>query len=150
MRTLHNPFCRLYTLLDFFVDCGYSMIMSTTHARLSLWSRAHLNLYLRVRAHLDLSLGLHTFLDLSFRLSTIVYLSQVCSLVDHPCQLRMLLLPLMSLLHAPWHFFIEYARSLISHVDSAYSFTSLLHALCDLFCRVHTAPWSILSTAHAH
>lgn len=132
MRTFHNPFCRLYTLFDFFVDCGYSMIMSTTHARLSLWSRAHLNLYLRVRAHLDLSLGLHTFLDLSFRLSTIVYLSQVCSLVDHPCQLRMLLLPLMSLLHAPW-LFLSSTHAVLSPMSIAHILLLLFYTLSVIY-----------------
>lgn len=108
------------------------MIMSTTHAQLSLWSRAHLNLYLRVRTHLDLSLGLRTFLDLSFRLSTIVYLSKVCSLVDHPCQQRMLLLLLMSPLHTPW-LFLSSTHALLSPMAIAHIFLLLFYTLSVIY-----------------
>ena len=150
MRTLHNPFCRLYTLFDFF--CGLRLLHDhVNYARpvVPLISCAPQSLSSSARASWSL-----------FRITHVPW-----SLVppEHNCLSLSSVLARWSSLsaaHAPFTsyvasarslaFFIEYARSLISHVDSAYSFTSLLHALCDVFCRVHTAPWSILSTAHAH
>ena len=72
------------------------------------------------------------FLDLSFRLSTIVYLSQVCSLTDHPCQLRMLLLPLMSPLHAPW-LLLSSTHALLSPMSIAHILLLLFYTLSVIY-----------------
>ena len=100
-----------------------------------------------MRTHLDLSLGLRTFLDLSFRLNTIVYLSKVCSLVDHPCQLRMLLLPLMSPLHALW-LFLSSTHALLSLMAIAHSLLLLFYTLSVVYFVECTQPLDLSYRPH--
>lgn len=128
MPTLHNPFCRLHTLLDLF----WTVVTS--------WSCQLRTPCFRLRTHLDLS----------FRLSTIGYLScQVCTLIDLACHLHLLLWPLMSPLHASWPLFSSshilllpfYTRAVIYFVECT---RFLIYAidrtrpLISVFERAHT------------
>lgn len=149
MGTLHNPFCRLHTLLDLVwaavTPCSCQprtpcCLSDQVRTLISIFECARILIFIGI-AHVPWSLvpPEHNCLSLS-------------SVLAHWSSLSTVHAPFTSYVASarPLASFIECARSLISHVDSAYSFTSLLHAFCDLFCLVHIAPWSMLSTAHAH